>query len=189
MLPRPSAGWCEAAHQRAWRQLQRLAMTFAPRSADSLAAPSAMSVSMRWRAPSVRARSSDARGDQERSCDGASSSPSAVWPASVTLAAMGRRTQLARLRAITTPFDMAVFNDLDQFQLASDALGRLPQLGARAAYMKQALANQLTEHRRTFGATAKTCRQFVTGAGPHFVVSLSLAHRFARLDSNASTRV
>jgi xylulose-5-phosphate/fructose-6-phosphate phosphoketolase len=49
---------------------------------------------------------------------------------------------------ITTPFDMAVLNDLDRFHLAGDALDRLPQLGARAPYLKQALVDQLTEHRQ-----------------------------------------
>ena len=49
---------------------------------------------------------------------------------------------------ITTPFDMAVLNDLDRFHLASDALDRLPQLGARAAWVKQALAERLIEHRQ-----------------------------------------
>ena len=48
---------------------------------------------------------------------------------------------------ITTPFDMAVLNDLDRFHLAGDAIDRLPQLGARAAYLKQRLAERLTEHR------------------------------------------
>jgi xylulose-5-phosphate/fructose-6-phosphate phosphoketolase len=48
---------------------------------------------------------------------------------------------------ITTPFDMAVLNDLDRFHLAGDAIDRLPQLGARGAYVKQYLAEQLTEHR------------------------------------------
>jgi xylulose-5-phosphate/fructose-6-phosphate phosphoketolase len=47
---------------------------------------------------------------------------------------------------ITTPFDMAVLNDLDRFHLASDALDRLPQLGARAAHVKQELVYQLNEH-------------------------------------------
>jgi xylulose-5-phosphate/fructose-6-phosphate phosphoketolase len=48
---------------------------------------------------------------------------------------------------ITTPFDMAVLNDLDRYHLAADALDRLPQLGARAAYVKQRLGERLTEHR------------------------------------------
>jgi xylulose-5-phosphate/fructose-6-phosphate phosphoketolase len=48
---------------------------------------------------------------------------------------------------ITTPFDMAVLNDLDRFHLAADAIDRLPQLGGRAAYVKQMLSDRLTEHR------------------------------------------
>jgi len=49
---------------------------------------------------------------------------------------------------ITTPFDMAVLNDMDRFHLAGDAIDRLPQLGASAAYVKQMLSDRLTEHRR-----------------------------------------
>src|SRR6266536_2940736 len=48
---------------------------------------------------------------------------------------------------ITTPFDMSVLNDLDRFHLAGDAIDRLPQLGARAAYVKQLLTEHLIEHR------------------------------------------
>ena len=48
---------------------------------------------------------------------------------------------------ITTPFDMAVLNDLDRFHLVQDVLDRLPQLGAQRAYLKQQMAEQLTEHR------------------------------------------
>src|SRR5207248_11494092 len=40
---------------------------------------------------------------------------------------------------ITTPFDMAVLNDLDRFHLAIDTIDRLPQLGSTAAYHKQEL--------------------------------------------------
>ena len=38
---------------------------------------------------------------------------------------------------ITTPFDMAVLNEMDSFHLAMDVIDRLPQLGARGAYLKQ----------------------------------------------------
>ncbi|HJT18801.1 MAG TPA: phosphoketolase family protein [Thermoanaerobaculia bacterium] len=49
---------------------------------------------------------------------------------------------------ITTPFDMAVLNDLDRFHLASDAINRLRQLGARAGYLKQWISDRLVDHRR-----------------------------------------
>src|SRR5690348_9182261 len=47
----------------------------------------------------------------------------------------------------TTPFDMVVLNDLDRFHLAGDVIDRLPGLGARAAYAKQALRDKLLEHK------------------------------------------
>src|SRR5260370_81311 len=47
----------------------------------------------------------------------------------------------------TTPFDMVVMNDLDRFHLVEDVIDRLPQLGSKAAYFKQAL------HPRTHGST------------------------------------
>ena len=48
----------------------------------------------------------------------------------------------------TTPFDMCVLNEMDRFHLVQDVVDRLPQLGARAAYAKQAIGNALIEHRR-----------------------------------------
>lgn len=46
----------------------------------------------------------------------------------------------------TTPFDMAVLNDLDRFHLAGDVIDRVPKLGYRAAYLKQFLRDKLLEH-------------------------------------------
>src|SRR5262249_43332121 len=47
----------------------------------------------------------------------------------------------------TTPFDMCVVNDLDRFHLLMDVIDRVPKLGARAAYAKQAIRNKLIEHK------------------------------------------
>jgi xylulose-5-phosphate/fructose-6-phosphate phosphoketolase len=46
----------------------------------------------------------------------------------------------------TTPFDMAVRNRIDRFHLMADVFDRVPKLGARAAYAKQALRDKLIEH-------------------------------------------
>ena len=48
----------------------------------------------------------------------------------------------------TTPFDMCVLNGLDRFHLVSAVIDRLPRLGARAAYAKQAIRDKLIEHRQ-----------------------------------------
>jgi xylulose-5-phosphate/fructose-6-phosphate phosphoketolase len=48
----------------------------------------------------------------------------------------------------TTPFDMCVLNDLDRFHLAQDVIDRVPQLGERAAYAKQAIRDKLIEHKQ-----------------------------------------
>jgi xylulose-5-phosphate/fructose-6-phosphate phosphoketolase len=64
---------------------------------------------------------------------------------------------------ITTPFDMAVLNDLDRFHLVGDVVDRLPQLGARCAYLKQRMAEQLTEHRmyiRRYGEDMPSIRDW-----------------------------
>jgi xylulose-5-phosphate/fructose-6-phosphate phosphoketolase len=47
----------------------------------------------------------------------------------------------------STPFDMCVLNQIDRFHLAMDVIDRVPKLGARAAYAKQALREKLIEHK------------------------------------------
>ena len=48
---------------------------------------------------------------------------------------------------ITTAFDMTVLNDMDRFHLVCDAIDRLPHVGSRAAYVKQAMRDKLMAHR------------------------------------------
>jgi xylulose-5-phosphate/fructose-6-phosphate phosphoketolase len=47
----------------------------------------------------------------------------------------------------TTPFDMVVLNDLDRYHLVMDVIDRVPGLGSRAAYTKQAMRDKRIEHR------------------------------------------
>ncbi|HSS77335.1 MAG TPA: phosphoketolase, partial [Thermoanaerobaculia bacterium] len=47
----------------------------------------------------------------------------------------------------TTPFDMVVRNDLDRFHLVGDVIDRVPKLGPKAAYVKQALRDKLIDHK------------------------------------------
>ncbi len=48
----------------------------------------------------------------------------------------------------STPFDMVVMNDMDRFHLVADVIDRVPQLGPRAAYAKQAIRDKLIEHKQ-----------------------------------------
>jgi xylulose-5-phosphate/fructose-6-phosphate phosphoketolase len=48
----------------------------------------------------------------------------------------------------TTPFDMCVLNDLDRFHLVQDVIDRVPRLGAKAAYARQAIRDKLIEHKK-----------------------------------------
>ncbi|HEY5094705.1 MAG TPA: phosphoketolase family protein [Candidatus Eremiobacteraceae bacterium] len=46
----------------------------------------------------------------------------------------------------TTPFDMAVRNEIDRFHLANDAIDRLPMFQDRAAHVQQLIRDKLVEH-------------------------------------------
>jgi len=48
----------------------------------------------------------------------------------------------------TTPFDMAVMNDLDRFHLVADVIDRIPLRGSRADYVRQALRDKRIEHKQ-----------------------------------------
>jgi len=48
----------------------------------------------------------------------------------------------------TTPFDMAVRNDIDRFHLVEDVIDRVPKLGYKAAYIKQEMRNRIIDHKQ-----------------------------------------
>ncbi len=48
----------------------------------------------------------------------------------------------------TTPFDMAVLNDMDRFHLVMDVIDRVPGLGSKAAHVRQAMRDKLSDHHR-----------------------------------------
>ncbi|MEU4575687.1 phosphoketolase family protein [Nonomuraea sp. NPDC023979] len=57
----------------------------------------------------------------------------------------------------TTPFDMAMLNDIDRFHLVMDVVDRVPGLGARAAHLRQRMADarlQARAHTRLHGEDA-----------------------------------
>jgi xylulose-5-phosphate/fructose-6-phosphate phosphoketolase len=54
----------------------------------------------------------------------------------------------------TTPFDMVMMNDLDRFHLVMDVIQRVPSLGARAAELRQRMADARVTarlHTRQYG--------------------------------------
>jgi len=46
----------------------------------------------------------------------------------------------------TTPFDMAVLNDIDRFHLMADVADRVVELSSEAAYIKQFVRDKRVEH-------------------------------------------
>ena len=48
----------------------------------------------------------------------------------------------------TTPFDMAVLNDIDRFHLVKDVIDRVPRLGAGAANLTKMIRDKLIDHQR-----------------------------------------
>ena len=70
----------------------------------------------------------------------------------------------------TTPFDMAVRNDIDRFHLVKDVVDRVPSLGPRAAYLTQIIRDKLIDHKRYIrqhGEDMPAGWKSATGAGVH----------------------
>ncbi len=47
----------------------------------------------------------------------------------------------------TTPFEMVMLNDLDRFHLVMDVIDRVPELGERAAHLRQEMEDERLRHR------------------------------------------
>jgi xylulose-5-phosphate/fructose-6-phosphate phosphoketolase len=68
----------------------------------------------------------------------------------------------------TTPFDMAMLNGIDRFQLAIDAIDRVPGLAARRALLRQDLQDRRSrarQHTRTQGADPEEITNWYLSAG------------------------
>jgi xylulose-5-phosphate/fructose-6-phosphate phosphoketolase len=67
----------------------------------------------------------------------------------------------------TTPFDMAVLNDMDRFHLVKDVVERVPGLGSRAASLTQLVHDKLIDHKRyieRYGEDMPEIREWKWGA-------------------------
>jgi xylulose-5-phosphate/fructose-6-phosphate phosphoketolase len=67
----------------------------------------------------------------------------------------------------TTPFDMCVLNQIDRFHLAMDVIDRVPGLGPHAVYAREALKDELIEHKnyiRTYGEDMPAVRDWTWSA-------------------------
>jgi len=73
----------------------------------------------------------------------------------------------------TTPFDMAVRNDIDRFHLAGDVIDRVPSLGYVAAYTKQRIRDKLIEHRQYINAHGEDLPEIRNWRWPVDVASAS----------------
>ncbi|WP_066935690.1 phosphoketolase family protein [Microtetraspora fusca] len=64
----------------------------------------------------------------------------------------------------TTPFDMAMLNDIDRFHLVLDVIDRVPGLGARTAHLRQRMLDERLRcrvHTREYGEDAPMIRNWV----------------------------
>jgi xylulose-5-phosphate/fructose-6-phosphate phosphoketolase len=64
----------------------------------------------------------------------------------------------------TTPFDMVMLNDLDRFHLVMDVIDRVPQLGSRAAHLRQRMVDErlrARQYTRAHGDDAPEIRDWV----------------------------
>ncbi|HEY9524995.1 MAG TPA: phosphoketolase, partial [Thermopolyspora sp.] len=64
----------------------------------------------------------------------------------------------------TTPFDMAMLNDIDRYHLVMDVIDRVPSIGVRAAHLRQDMADcrlRARVHTREHGEDPPEIRDWV----------------------------
>jgi xylulose-5-phosphate/fructose-6-phosphate phosphoketolase len=64
----------------------------------------------------------------------------------------------------TTPFDMVMLNDLDRFHIVMDVIDRVPELGSRAAHVRQRMVDarlRARQYTRAHGEDAPEVRDWV----------------------------
>ncbi len=82
----------------------------------------------------------------------------------------------------TTPFDMAVMNQIDRFNLAMDVIDRVPRLQATSGHARETLKNKLIEHRifvRSHGEDMPEIRNWEFSRGDGSVLTTADAERTA----------
>ena len=77
----------------------------------------------------------------------------------------------------TTPFDMAVRNDLDRFHLMADVFDRVSKLGHLAAYAKQVVRDKLIEHKEYISTYGDDLPEIRDWKWPHRIEPMKGASR------------
>ena len=67
----------------------------------------------------------------------------------------------------TTPFDMVMLNDLDRFHLVMDVIDRVPELGSRAAHVRQRMEDERIRHRQYTRDHGQDAPDIVDWVWPH----------------------
>ena len=67
----------------------------------------------------------------------------------------------------TTPFDMVMLNDLDRFHLVMDVIDRVPELGSKAAHVRQRMEDERIRHRQYTRDHGQDAPDIVDWVWPH----------------------